>query len=130
VTDPVAVGLVASLARPGGNTTGFTSAEYGMSAKSVALLKDAAPGLTRAAVLYEPANSGGLPQFVAIQAVAPSLRVELTPVMLRDTGEIERAVTAFARTPNGGLIVTRLTETIVHRDLIIALAARYRLPAV
>jgi putative tryptophan/tyrosine transport system substrate-binding protein len=130
VTDPVATGLVDSLARPGGNTTGFASAEYGMSAKSVVLLKDIAPGVTRAAVLYETANSGGLPQFVAIQAVAPSLRVELTPVMLRGADEIERAVTAFARTPNGGLIVTRMTEAIVHRDLIIALAARYRLPAV
>ena len=130
LTDPVAVGLVASLARPGGNITGFTSAEYGMGAKSVALLKDVAPSLTRAAVLYELANSSGLPQFVAIQTAAPSLRVELTPVMLRDTGEMERAVAAFARTPNGGLIVTRLTETIVHRDLIIALAARYGLPAV
>jgi putative tryptophan/tyrosine transport system substrate-binding protein len=130
VGDPVAVGLVASLARPGGNTTGFMSGEYGEGAKSVSLLKDVAPGLTRAAVLYDPANSGGLPQFVAVQAVAPLLRVELTPVMLRDAGEIERAVAAFARTPNGGLIVTRLTETIVHRDLIIALAARYGLPAV
>ena len=130
VTDPVAFGLVASLARPGGNATGFTSGEYGEAAKSVALLKDVAPRLTRAAVLYDPANSGGLPQFVAVQAVAPLLRVELTPVMLRDAGEMERAVAAFARTPNGGLIVTRLTETIVHRDLIIALAARYRLPAV
>jgi putative tryptophan/tyrosine transport system substrate-binding protein len=130
LTDPVATGLVDSLARPGGNTTGFASAEYGMSAKSIVLLKDIAPGVTRAAVLYDTANSGGLPQFVAIQAVAPSLRVELTPVMLRDADEIERAVTAFARTPNGGLIVTRMTEAIVHRDLIIALAARYRLPAV
>jgi putative ABC transport system substrate-binding protein len=130
VTDPVATGLVASLARPGGNTTGFTSAEYGLSAKSIALLKDVAPGLTRAAVLYDPANSGGLPQFVAVQAVAPLLRVELTPIMLRGASEMERGVAAFARTLNGGLIVTRLTETIVHRDLIIALAARYGLPAV
>ena len=130
VTDPVAVGLVASLARPGGNITGFTSSEYGMSAKSLALLKELAPGLTHAAVLYEPANSGGLPQFVAIQTAAPSLRVELTPVILRDTGEMERGIAAFARIPNGGLIVTRLTETIVRRDLIIALATRYRLPAV
>jgi putative ABC transport system substrate-binding protein len=130
VGDPVAVGLVASFARPGGNITGFATGEYSEGAKSVALLKEVAPGLTRAAVLYELANSSGLPQFVAIQTAAPSLRVELTPIMLRDTGEMERAVAAFARTPNGGLIVTRLTETIVHRDLIIALAARHRLPAV
>jgi putative ABC transport system substrate-binding protein len=130
VTDPVVIGVVDSVARPGGNITGFASAEYGMTAKSVELLKDVAPGVTRAAVLYEPTNLGGLPQYVAIQAVAPSLRVELTPVVLRNPDEIERAIMAFARTPNGGLIVTRLTEAIVHRDLIIELAARYRLPTV
>jgi putative tryptophan/tyrosine transport system substrate-binding protein len=130
VTDPVVIGVVDSVARPGGNITGFASAEYGMTAKSVELLKDIAPGVTRAAVLYEPTNLGGLPQYVAIQAVAPSLRVELTPVVLRNPDEIERAIMAFARTPNGGLIVTRLTEAIVHRDLIIELAARYRLPTV
>jgi len=130
VTDPVAVGMVDSLARPGGNTTGFSSAEYGMSAKFVELLKDIAPKVSRAAVLYEPSNSGGIPQFVAIQSVAPSFRLELSPVGLRNVGEIERAISRFAGSPNGGLIVTRLTETIAHRDLIIALAARYNLPAV
>jgi putative ABC transport system substrate-binding protein len=130
VTDPVAVGLVESLARPGGNITGFSSAEYGMSAKFVELLKDIAPNVSRAAVLYEPNNSGGIPQFVAIQSVAPSFRLELSPVGLRNVGEIERALARFAGSPDGGLIVTRLTETIAHRDLIIALAARYKLPAV
>jgi putative tryptophan/tyrosine transport system substrate-binding protein len=130
VTDPVVVGIVDSLARPGGNITGFASAEYGMSAKSAELLKAIAPGVTRAAVLYEPTNAGGLAQYVAIQTVSPSLRMELTPVTLRNPDEIERAITAFARTPNGGLIVTRLTEAIVHRDLIVELAARHRLPTV
>jgi putative ABC transport system substrate-binding protein len=130
VTDPVAVGLVNSLARPGGNTTGFTSGEYGMSAKFVELLRNIAPGTTRAAVLYEPTNSGGVPQFVAIQAVASSFRLDLTPIGLRDAGEIERAIADFARLPNSGLIVTRLTETIIHRDLIVAICAKYKLPAV
>jgi putative ABC transport system substrate-binding protein len=130
VTDPVIVGVVDSLARPGGNITGFASAEYGMSAKSAELLKAIAPGVARSAVLYEPTNSGGLAQYVAIQAVSPSLRMELTPVTLRNPDEIDHAITAFARTPNGGLIVTRLTEAIVHRDLIIELAARHRLPTV
>ncbi len=130
VTDPVAGGIVESLARPGGNATGFTSAEYGMSAKWLELLKDIAPGIARAAVLREASNPGGLPQFVAIQAVASSFGVEVIPVGLRDAGEIERAVTAFAQVPNGGLIVTRLAEAIMHRELIIALAARNRLPAI
>jgi putative ABC transport system substrate-binding protein len=130
VTDPVIVGIVDSLARPGGNITGFASAEYGMSAKSAELLKAIAPGVTRAAVLYETTNAGGLAQYVAIQAVSPSLRIDLTPITLRNPDEIERAITAFARTPNGGLIATRLTEAIVHRDLIIELAARHQLPAV
>jgi putative ABC transport system substrate-binding protein len=130
VTDPVVIGVVDSLARPGGNITGFASAEYGMSAKSAELLKAIAPSVTRAAVLYEPTNSGGLAQYVAIQAMSPSLRMELTPVTLRNPDEIERAITAFAHTPNGGLIVTRLTEAIVHRELIIELAARHRLPTV
>jgi putative tryptophan/tyrosine transport system substrate-binding protein len=130
VSDPVVIGVVDSLARPRGNITGFASAEYGMTAKSVELLKAIAPGVTRAAVLYEPTNSGGVAQYVALQAVAPLLRVELTPVTLRNPDEIERAIAAFARIPNGGLIVTRLTEAIVHRDLIIELAARHRLPTV
>jgi putative ABC transport system substrate-binding protein len=130
VTDPVAGGIVDNLARPGGNATGFTSAEYGMSAKWLELLKDIAPGTTRVAVLREASNPGGLPQFVAIQAVASSFGVEVIPLGLRDPGEIERAVTAFAQAPNGGLIVTRLAEAIVHRELIISLAARHRLPAI
>jgi ABC-type uncharacterized transport system substrate-binding protein len=130
VTDPVAGGLVQSLARPGGNVTGFTSAEFGMSAKWLELLKDLAPRVTRAAVLFEADNPPAIAQFSAIQAVAPSFGVELIPVGLRDAGEIERAVAAFARVANGGLIVTRTTEAIMHRGSIIALAARHRLPAV
>src|SRR5215471_2880298 len=105
VTDPVGGGLVASLARPGGNTTGFTLSEYGLSAKWLELLKQIAPNVTRAAVLRDPV-AVGIGQFAAIQAVAPSLQVELSPIDARDAAEIERAVTAFARRPNGGLIVT------------------------
>jgi putative ABC transport system substrate-binding protein len=123
-------GLVESLARPGGNVTGFTSAEFGMSAKWLELLKDVAPRVTRTAVLFEADNPGAMPQFSAIQAVAASFGVELIPAGLREAGEIERVVTAFARIPNGGLIVTRTTEAIKHRGSIIALAARHRLPAV
>ena len=130
VIDPVGAGFVASLARPGGNATGFTQFEYGMSGKWLELLKEIAPGVTRAAVLRDPAIAAGIGQFGAIQAVAPSLGVELSPVDVRDAGEIERAVTAFARAPNGGLIVTASALAIVHRELIITLAARHRLPAV
>jgi putative tryptophan/tyrosine transport system substrate-binding protein len=130
VTDPVAGGFVASLARPGRNATGFTSAEYGMSAKWLELLKDIAPRVARAAVLYHADNPGGLPQFAAIQAVASSLGVELTPVGLPNAEEIERGITAFAQVPNGGLIVTRIAEAIMHRELIISLAARHKLPTV
>ena len=130
VTDPVAGGFAESLARPGGNATGFTSADYGVSAKWLELLKDIAPGLRRAAVLHDAGNPGGLPQFAAIQAVAPSLGVELVPVGLRDPGEMERAVTTFARSANSGMIVTRIAEALIHRKLIITLAARHRLPAV
>ena len=130
VTDPVAGGFAESLARPGGNATGFTSADYGVSAKWLELLKDIAPGLRRAAVLHDAGNPGGLPQFAAIQAVAPSLGVELVPVGLRDSGEMERAVTTFARSANSGMIVTRIAEALIHRKLIITLAARHRLPAV
>jgi ABC-type uncharacterized transport system substrate-binding protein len=130
VTDPVAGGFVASLARPGRNATGFTSAEYGMSAKWLELLKDVAPRVARAAVLYDAANPGGLPQFAAIQTVSATLGVELTPVSLLEADEIERSVTAFAQAPNGGLVVTRIAEAIVHRKLIIAMAARHKLPAV
>ena len=130
VTDPVGAGFVESLARPGGNATGFQLFEYGMSAKWLELLKEIAPRVTRAAVLRDPAITAGIGQFAAIQAVAPSLGVEVSPINLRDAAEIERAIAAFARTPNGGLIVTASALAIVHRDLIIALAARHRLPAV
>ena len=130
IADPVGAGFVESLARPGGNATGFTSFEYGMSGKWLELLKEIAPGVTRAAVLRDPAIPAGIGQFGAIQAVAPSFGVEVSPVDVRDAGEIERAVTAFARGSNGGLIVTASASAAVHRDLIITLAARHRLPAV
>jgi putative ABC transport system substrate-binding protein len=130
VTDPVAGGFVVSLARPGRNATGFTSADYGMSAKWLELLKDVAPSITRAAILYDASNPGGLPQFAAVQSMAGTLGVELTPVSLLGTAEIEQAVGTFAQLPNGGLIVTRTAEAIVHREAIIASAARHRLPAV
>jgi len=128
--DPVGAGFVASLARPGGNATGFTMFEYGMSVKWLELLKEIAPRVSRAAVLRDPAIASGIGQFGALQAAAPSLGVELSPVDVHDEREIERAVTAFARSPNDGLIVTAAPLATRHRDLIIALAARYRLPAV
>jgi putative ABC transport system substrate-binding protein len=130
VIDPVGAGFVANLARPGGNATGFTIYEYSMSGKWLELLKEIAPRVTRAAVLRDPAVASGIGQFGAVQIVAPSLGVDLNPVDVRDAGEIERAVTAFAHAPNGGLIVTGSPGAIVHRDLIATLAARHRLPAV
>jgi putative tryptophan/tyrosine transport system substrate-binding protein len=130
VIDPVGAGFVASLARPGGNATGFTTFEYGLSGKWLELLKQIAPGVTRAAVLRDPAVASGIGQFGAVQAVAPSLGVELSPVDVRDAPEIERAVTSFARFGNGGLIVRPSPLSTRHRDLIIMLAARHRLPAV
>ena len=130
VTDPVGAGFVDSLARPGGNATGFTHFEYGISAKWLELLKQIAPGVTRAAVLRDPAIASGVGQFAVIQSVAPPLGVELTPVNVRDAGEIERAITAFARGSNGGLIVTASALAVVHRQLIITLAARHNLPAI
>jgi putative tryptophan/tyrosine transport system substrate-binding protein len=130
VPDPVGAGFVDSLARPGGNATGFIQSEYGMSAKWLELLKEIAPGMTRAAVIRDPAITAGIGQFGAIQAVAPSVGVEVTPVNVRDAGDIERAVTAFARSSNGGLIVTGSALAQVHGDLIITLAARHKLPAV
>ena len=130
VVDPVGAGFVDSLARPGGNATGFIAFEYSLSGKWLELLKEIAPGVTRVAVLRDPAIASGTGQFGAIQAVAPSLRVEVSPVNMRDAGEIERAVAAFARAPNGGLIVTASALAIVHRDLIVTLAARHKLPAV
>ncbi|MGB8398778.1 ABC transporter substrate-binding protein [Bradyrhizobium sp.] len=128
--DPVAAGFVTSLARPGGNATGFTTSEYGISGKWLELLKEIAPGVTRAAVLRDPTIPSGIGQFASIQSVAPSLGVELRAVDVRDASEIERDVTAFARGSNSGLIVTSSGLAAVHRELIITLAARYRLPAV
>ena len=131
VTDPVGAGFVESLARPGGNATGFTLFEYGMSGKWLELLKEIAPRVTRAAVLRDPAIASGIGQFGAIQAVAPSFGVELSPVDVRDVGEIERAVAAFARAVEWW--PDRDGERIggsIHRELIITLAARHRLPAV
>ena len=130
VADPVGAGYVDNLARPGGNATGFTIYEYSMSGKWLELLKAIAPGLTRAMVLRDPAVASGPGQFAAIQAVAPSLGVELRPVDVRDAGEVERAITAFGQNANSGLIVTGSTGAAVHRELIFALAARQRLPAI
>jgi putative ABC transport system substrate-binding protein len=128
--DPVGAGFVESLARPGGNATGFTIFEYGISGKWLELLKEIAPHVTRAAVIRDPAIAAGVGLWGAIQTAAPSLGVELRPLGVRDAGEIERAIPAFARSPNGGLIVTGSTLASVHRDLIVTLAARHRLPAV
>jgi putative ABC transport system substrate-binding protein len=128
--DPVGAGYVDSLARPGGNATGFMTAEYSMGGKWLELLKQIAPGVTRAAVLRDPTGPAGIGQFGAIQSVAPSLGVEVSAVNVRDATEIERAVETFARSPNGGLIVAAGGTAIRHRDLIITLAARHKLPAV
>jgi putative tryptophan/tyrosine transport system substrate-binding protein len=130
VIDPVGAGLVASLARPGGNTTGFAGFEYGLSAKWLELLRQVAPRLTRVAVLRDSLTPVGIGQLAAIQGVASSFGVELSPLVVRDVGEIEPAVAAFARTSNDGLIVTIGTLTDAHREVISALAARHRLPAV
>jgi putative ABC transport system substrate-binding protein len=129
VVDPVGAGFVESLARPGGNATGFLLFEYSLGGKWLELLKQIAPGVTRVAILRDAATSGQ-GQFGAIQAVAPSLKLEVSPINLRDAGEIERAIVAFARSPNGGLILTGSGMSIFHHDLIIALAARTKLPAV
>ncbi len=130
VADPVGAGYIDSLARPGGNATGFMPFEYSISAKWLELLKQIAPGVTRAAVLRDPTISAGIGEFAAIQSVAPSVGVELTPMNVRDASEIERAIAAFASTPNGGLIVTGSALVTGHRDLLVALMARYKLPAV
>jgi len=130
VIDPVGAGFVDSLQKPGGNATGFMLFEYSLSGKWLELLKQIAPTVTRAAVLRDPTIASGIGQFAAVQTVAPSLRVDLSAVDVRDAAEIERAVTAFARSPNGGLIVTASALTTRYRDLIIALAARLGLPAV
>ena len=130
VTDPVGAGFVESLGRPGGNATGFINFEYGMSVKWLELLKEIAPRVSRVAVLRDPTQSGGPAQFAAIQGAAPSFGVEVSPVGVRDGAEIKRAVTAFARGSNDGVIVLTTGLTLVHRELIISLAARHRLPAV
>jgi putative ABC transport system substrate-binding protein len=129
VPDPVGSGFVESLAQPGGNATGFTQFEYSLSAKWLELLKEIAPGVTRAAVLRDSAISAGIGQFAVIQYVAPSVGVDVRAINLRDAAEIERSVAAFARAPNGGLILTSGALSGVHRDLIISLAARFKLPA-
>jgi putative tryptophan/tyrosine transport system substrate-binding protein len=130
VIDPVGAGYVASLARPGGNATGFSLFEYGISGKWLELLKEIAPRVTRVAVLRDPAIAAGGGQLGALQSVAPSFGVELSPVGGPDASEIDRAITAFARGLNGGLIVTGSNLAVVHRKLITTLAARHRLPAV
>ena len=130
VIDPVGAGFVASLAQPGGNATGFIAFEYGISGKWLELLKEIAPHMTRAAVLRDPALAAGIGQFAAIQSMASSSAVELSAIDTRDVGEIERAVVAFARKPNGGLVVTASSSALTHRDQIIALATRLRLPNV
>jgi putative tryptophan/tyrosine transport system substrate-binding protein len=130
VADPVGAGFVESMSRPGGNVTGFVQFEYTLSGKWLELLKQIAPGVTRVAVLRDPAITSGIGQFAVIQSVAPSLGVEVGAINVRDAEEIKRAVTAFARSPNGGLILTASALAVAHRELIIALAAQYKLPAV
>jgi putative tryptophan/tyrosine transport system substrate-binding protein len=130
VPDPVGAGIVDSLARPGGNVTGFTTFEYGLSGKWLELLKEVAPRLTRAAVLRNAAISAGIGQFAAIQSVAPPLGVELRPMNVRDASEIERSITEFSRAPNAGLIVTGSALVAAHRELLITLAAKHKIPAV
>jgi putative ABC transport system substrate-binding protein len=128
--DPVGAGYVATLARPGGNATGFTNFEYGVSGKWLEVLREVVPGITRAAVLRDPTNPAGTGQWGAIQAVASPLGVELSPIDVRERGEIERGVSAFAAGSNRGLIVSSSGFAILNRELIIALAARHRLPTV
>src|SRR5262249_31110709 len=128
--DPVGAGFVDSLARPGGNATGFLLFEYSLSGKWMELLKEIAPGVTRAAALRDANISSGIGQFAVMQAVAPGLGVDVSAINMRDAAEIERSVAAFARSPNGSLILTGSALALVHHNLIIALAARYKLPAV
>ena len=130
VADPVGAGFVETLAHPGGNITGFSTFEYTLSGKWLELLKEVAPSVTRAAVLRDATVGSGVGQYAIIQAVAPSLGVELRPIDVRDPGEIERAIVTFAQSPNGGLIIVGSPGGLVHRDLIIALAAHHQLPAV
>jgi len=130
VPDPVGAGFVESLSRPGGNATGFVMFEYSLCGKWLELLKEIAPGVTRAAVLRDPAITAGIGQFAVIQSVAPSVGIDVSPINMNEAAEIERAVAAFAHFANGGLILTASALSAVHRDLIITLAARYKLPAV
>jgi putative tryptophan/tyrosine transport system substrate-binding protein len=130
VPDPVGSGFVDSLPRPGGNTTGFMQFEYSLSGKWLELLKQIAPGVTRVSVVWDPNIPPGIGQFAVIQSVAPSFGVELRPVNVRDAAEIEHGIAGFARSSNGGLIVTASALAVVHRDLIVKLAAKHNLPAV
>ncbi len=130
VADPVGAGIVNSLARPDGNATGFMLYEYSLSGKWLELLKQIAPRVTRAAVIREQANAAGIAQFSAIQALAPSLGVQVSPVNVRNVNEIESGIATFARTANGGLIVTGSATSTIYRDLILKLAAQYKLPAI
>jgi putative tryptophan/tyrosine transport system substrate-binding protein len=130
VTDPVGAGFVDSLARPGGNATGFLLFEYSISGKWLELLKEIAPRVSRAGVIRDPAQTAGTGQFAVIQSVAPSVGMEVSTINVRDAPEIERGIAAFARSANGGLIVTASALSVVHRDLIVTLAARHKLPAV
>src|SRR5262249_38047743 len=130
VVDPVGAGFVSSLARPGGNATGFVQFEYGISGKWLELLKQVAPGLSRAAVIRDASVSSVIGQFGAIQSAAPARRVEVSSINVRDDSETERALSACARSPKGGLIVTASAAAAVHKDFIVGAAARYKLPAV
>ncbi len=130
VPDPVGAGIVESLGRPGGNVTGFSAFEYGLSGKWLELLKELAPSVTQVAVLRNPAISAGIGQYAAIQSIAPSLGVELTPMNVRDAAEIERAISGFALLPNGGLIVTGSALAASHSDLLVKLMAEHKLPAI
>jgi len=130
VTDPVGAGFVDSLARPGGNATGFLLFEYAISGKWLELLKEIAPRVSRAGVIRDPAQTAGTGQFGVIQSVAPSVGMEVSTINVRDAPEIERGIAAFARSANGGLILTSSALSVVHRDLIVTLAARHKLPAV
>jgi putative ABC transport system substrate-binding protein len=130
VVDPVGAGLIDSLARPGGNATGFLLYDFYLGGKWLELLKQIAPTITRVAVLRDASTTSGTGQFAAIQAVAPSLKVDVVPVNMREAADLERTIAAFARSPNGGVILTGSGLSILHRDLIISLAARYKLPAI
>ena len=130
VVDPVGAGFIESLAQPGGNITGFLQFEYSLSGKWFELLREIAPSLTRVAVLRDPTISAGVGQFAVIQSVASSTGIDVRAINVRDAREIERAIASFARAPNGGLILTVSALAVVHRELIIALAAKHKLPAV